>query len=121
MDLMSDCSRKSLISGQTIFSWDTRAQRLDTRPRLRTIRAIHKGLPHLRVVYGGVYPSYADKVVMAECDEIDAIVRGEGEQTILGLIRTWEQTQDLSYVDGVTWRKGDEIIINRSRGRSGSG
>jgi len=33
----------------------------------------------------------------------------------VGLIRTWEQTDDLSYVDGVTWRKGDEIIVNRSR------
>jgi anaerobic magnesium-protoporphyrin IX monomethyl ester cyclase len=82
---------------------------------LKTIRAIHTELPNLRVVYGGVYPSYADKVVMAECKEIDAIVRGEGEQTIVGLIRTWEQTNDLSYVDGVTWRNGDQIIANRSR------
>ena len=82
---------------------------------LKTIRAIHKELPRLRVVYGGVYPSYADRVVMAECEEIDAVVRGEGEETIVGLIRTWEQTDDLSYVDGVTWRKGDEIIVNRSR------
>jgi anaerobic magnesium-protoporphyrin IX monomethyl ester cyclase len=82
---------------------------------LKTIRTIHKELPHLRVVYGGVYPSYADKVVMDECEEIDAIVRGEGEQTVVGLMRTWEQTNDLSYVDGVTWRNGDEIIANRSR------
>ena len=82
---------------------------------LETIRAIHRELPHLRVVYGGVYPSYADRVVMAECEEIDAIVRGEGEQTIVGLIRTWEQTDNLRYVDGVTWRKGNEIIVNRSR------
>ncbi len=82
---------------------------------LKTIRTIHKELPHLRVVYGGVYPSYADKVVMSECEEIDAIVRGEGEQTVVGLIRTWEQTNDLSYVDGVTWRSGERIIVNRSR------
>ena len=82
---------------------------------LKTIRAIHHELPHLRVIYGGVYPSYADKVVMAECAEIDAVVRGEGEQTIVGLIRTWEQTNDLRYVDGVTWRNGSEIIANRSR------
>ena len=82
---------------------------------IRTIKAVHKELPHLRVVYGGAYPSYADKVVMAECEEIDAIVRGEGEQTVVGMIRTWEQTDDLSYVDGVTWRNGDELIVNRSR------
>jgi len=82
---------------------------------LKTIRVIHRELPHIRVVYGGVCPSYADRVVMAECEEIDVIVRGEGEQTIVGLIRTWEQTNDLSYVDGVTWRNGDEIVANRSR------
>lgn len=82
---------------------------------LKTIKAIHQQLPQIRVVYGGVYPSYAHEVVMAECEEIDAIVRGEGEQTIVGLIRTWEQTDDLSYVDGVIWRKGKEVIVNRSR------
>jgi anaerobic magnesium-protoporphyrin IX monomethyl ester cyclase len=82
---------------------------------LKTIRAIHAALPQIRVVYGGVYPSYADRVVMAECPEIDVVVRGEGEQTIVGLIRTWEQTSDLSYVDGITWRKGNDVIVNRSR------
>ena len=82
---------------------------------IRTIKAIHEKLPQIRVVYGGVYPSYADRVVMAECEEIDAIVRGEGEETLLGLLRAWEQTNDLHYVDGVTWRNGEEIIVNRSR------
>ena len=82
---------------------------------LKTIRAIHQKLPHLRMVYGGVYPSYAHQAVMAECEEIDAIVRGEGEQTILDLIRAWEQTDDLSHVEGVTWRRGKEIVANRPR------
>ncbi len=82
---------------------------------LKTIRAIHRVLPQIRVVYGGVYPSYADQVVMAECEEIDVVVRGEGEQTIVELIRTWERTDDLSSVQGITWRNGNEIIVNRSR------
>ena len=82
---------------------------------LKTVRAIHEKLPHIRVIYGGVYPSYAHQAVMAECEEIDVIVRGEGEQTIVDLIRAWEETNDLSRVDGITWRKRDEIIVNRSR------
>jgi anaerobic magnesium-protoporphyrin IX monomethyl ester cyclase len=82
---------------------------------IKTIKTIHEKLPHIRVVYGGVYPSYADRATMAECEEIDAIVRGEGEETILGLLRTWEQTNDLRYVDGVTWRNGEEIVVNRAR------
>ncbi|HEX9333512.1 MAG TPA: radical SAM protein, partial [Anaerolineales bacterium] len=28
---------------------------------------------------------------------------------------TWEQKNDLSYVDGVTWRDEDRIVVNRSR------
>ena len=56
---------------------------------------------------------------MAECEEIDVIVHGAaGEQAIVGLIRTWEQTDDLSAVDGITWRNGHEIVVNRSRTRS---
>jgi anaerobic magnesium-protoporphyrin IX monomethyl ester cyclase len=82
---------------------------------LKTIKAIHKKLPHIRVVYGGVYPTYAHQAVMAECEEIDAIVRGEGELTAVSLLRAWEQTDDLRYIDGVTWRDGKEIIVNRSR------
>ena len=82
---------------------------------IQTIKAIHQKLPHLRVVYGGVYPSYAHRSIMAECEEIDAIVRGEGELTVVSLLRTWEQTDDLSYMDGVTWRRGEEVIVNRSR------
>jgi anaerobic magnesium-protoporphyrin IX monomethyl ester cyclase len=82
---------------------------------IKTIRAVHQQLPQIRVVYGGVFPSYADQFVMKECEEIDVIVRGEGEQTVVNLIRTWEQTDDLSGVDGLTWRKGHEIIVNRSR------
>ena len=82
---------------------------------INTIRAVHQQLPQIRVVYGGVFPSYADQLVMRECEEIDVIVRGEGEQTVVALIRTWEQTDDLSGVDGITWRKGHEVIVNRSR------
>ena len=82
---------------------------------IKTIRAIHKELPRPRVVYGGVYPTYAHQAVMAECEEIDAIVRGEGELTVLSLLRAWEEGNDLSYIDGVTWRDGKEIIVNRSR------
>jgi anaerobic magnesium-protoporphyrin IX monomethyl ester cyclase len=82
---------------------------------IKTIRAIHQALPHIRVVYGGIYPSYADRAVMVECEQIDVIVRGEGEQTIVELLHSWEQSGDLSGVDGITWRKGHEIIVNRSR------
>lgn len=82
---------------------------------LRTIHEIKTVYPMVRIIYGGVYPTYAHQGIMRECSEIDFIVRGEGEQTIVGLIRTLEKDGELEFVDGVTWRDGDEVIVNRPR------
>ncbi len=73
---------------------------------VRTIQAIRKALPKIRIVYGGVYPSYADQVTLEEHLEIDVIVRGEGEQTTVDLIQAWEHGQNLEDVAGITWRRG---------------
>ena len=82
---------------------------------VKTIKQIKGSFQNIKIIYGGVYPSYADQSIMRECPEIDFIVRGEGEETTLGLIRTLENKGELGYVDGVTWRNGDQIISNRSR------
>ena len=82
---------------------------------VRTIQEIKSAFPKMSVIYGGVYPSYADKSIMQGCSEIDFIVRGEGEQTILELINAIENNENLDKVDGLTWRNGDQIIANRSR------
>ncbi len=82
---------------------------------IQTIHEIKTSYPHVKIIYGGVYPTYADQSILRECRDVDFIVRGEGEQTIVGLIRTLENNGDLEYVDGATWRKGDQIIANRPR------
>ena len=46
---------------------------------------------------------------------MDIIVRGEGEQTIVELIKALENKESLEKVDGITWRNGNQIIANRSR------
>lgn len=82
---------------------------------LKTIHEIKTACPNIKIIYGGVYPTYAHQGIMRECSEIDFIVRGEGEQTIVGLIRTLANNGELEYVDGVTWRDGEQIISNRPR------
>lgn len=81
---------------------------------LRAIRALRQAMPRVKIVYGGVYPSYAAKSILAENPEIDVIVRGEGEQIALDLIAAWEGDMDLSHIAGISWRNGDEIVTNRS-------
>lgn len=81
---------------------------------LQTIKAIRMAFPEIRIVYGGVFPSYADRTILQDCSDIDVIVRGEGEQTTLDLVAAWEAGQPLDDVRGITWRKGHEVIANRS-------
>jgi anaerobic magnesium-protoporphyrin IX monomethyl ester cyclase len=82
---------------------------------MATARALKHALPHLRIGYGGVYPSYAAEAVLRDCRAIDVVVRGEGEATVRDLARTWEQGRSLAEVDGITWRDGEAICTNRSR------
>ena len=80
---------------------------------MATARALKHALPHLRIGYGGVYPSYAAEAVLRDCPAIDVVVRGEGEATVKDLAWTWEQGRSLAEVEGITWH-GEAIQTNRS-------
>jgi anaerobic magnesium-protoporphyrin IX monomethyl ester cyclase len=80
-----------------------------------TAQALKHALPHLRIGYGGVYPSYAAERVLRDCPAIDVVVRGEGEATARDLAWAWEQGRSLAEVEGITWRDDDAIRSNRSR------
>lgn len=82
---------------------------------VETTREIKRAFPDIRVIYGGVYPSYAYQSILQEVSEIDVIVRGEGEGTILDLIQTWEADDEPGSVPGIVWRKDGGIVINRPR------
>lgn len=80
---------------------------------VKTVQEIRKAFPTVRIIYGGVYPSYAYQSILREVPEIDVIVRGEGEKTILDLISTWEKDSNLENVAGIVWRRDGEIVVNR--------
>jgi len=80
---------------------------------VKTVQAIRGAFPPIRIVYGGVYPSYAYQSILQEVPEIDVIVRGEGEHVICNLIEAWEIGPNLENVAGIAWRRSAEIIVNR--------
>jgi anaerobic magnesium-protoporphyrin IX monomethyl ester cyclase len=80
---------------------------------VKTVKAIRAAFPHIRIIYGGVYPSYAYQSILQDVPEIDVIVRGEGEQVICNLIDTWETGPNLENVAGIAWHRGGEIVVNR--------
>jgi anaerobic magnesium-protoporphyrin IX monomethyl ester cyclase len=72
----------------------------------RIARAARAAIPNAWIIYGGVFPTYHWSDIMDQEPAIDFIVRGEGEETIIRLIKALEQKQDLEQVPGIVFRSG---------------
>jgi anaerobic magnesium-protoporphyrin IX monomethyl ester cyclase len=68
-------------------------------------RALRARWPAIRILYGGVFPTYHWRDVLAAEPQIDAIVRGEGEETAVRLVEALEQGRALSSVRGIAYRR----------------
>lgn len=66
--------------------------------------AIKQRLPDATIVYGGVHPTYHWDETLRECPAIDIVVRGEGEQTAVDLMRALRGRADLQSVRGIAFR-----------------
>jgi anaerobic magnesium-protoporphyrin IX monomethyl ester cyclase len=68
-------------------------------------RALRTALPRVRMIYGGVFPTYRWRQILQEEQQIDIIVRGEGEETALQVIRALETSTPLETLRGIAYRK----------------
>ncbi|NJN54837.1 MAG: radical SAM protein [Anaerolineae bacterium] len=82
---------------------------------LQTAVTLKTAFPQVKIVYGGVYPSYAAESCLQACAAIDVVVRGEGEETAVELLQVWASGGDLATVRGIVWRDGIWRDGNRFR------
>jgi anaerobic magnesium-protoporphyrin IX monomethyl ester cyclase len=76
----------------------------------RLTRALHAELPRVTIVYGGVFPTYHYREVLAEEPQVDVVVRGEGERTVLDVVRAFESGASLGDVLGIAFRDGGSVV-----------
>ncbi len=81
------------------------------------IGAIRRAYPRVIIVAGGEHPTAAATFCLEDCPAIDACVVGEGEETIVELVRALEQGRLLSTVEGIVCRTGDCVTATRRRAR----
>lgn len=62
-------------------------------------------LPDLRIIYGGVFPTYHWEDVLKEGPEFDYVVCGEGEETCRDLVRALAVWAPLSAIRGIAYRE----------------
>jgi anaerobic magnesium-protoporphyrin IX monomethyl ester cyclase len=73
-------------------------------------RNIRARLPDTRIVYGGVFPTYHFREILASEPQIDVIVRGEGEATVTNVIGALERGEDLLGVGGIAFRRSGHVV-----------
>jgi anaerobic magnesium-protoporphyrin IX monomethyl ester cyclase len=71
--------------------------------------------PEPFIVLGGPHVSFLDEQTLHDCPPVDAVVRGEGEETFRELLERVDARADLAPVRGLTWRAGDRIVRNLDR------
>jgi anaerobic magnesium-protoporphyrin IX monomethyl ester cyclase len=73
-------------------------------------RLVRQRLPACRIVYGGVHPTYFWRDILANEPWVDAVVRGEGEETVRRLVRALERGGPLDAVRGIAFRRGGTAV-----------
>lgn len=69
--------------------------------------------PKIMVVAGGPFATAMPEKILNHCLEIDVIALGEGENTILQLIRAAQGKISLEDVNGIAFRKNKDIITTK--------
>jgi len=78
-------------------------------------RVAKETCPNAPVVLGGPHATFMDSQILSEHPDVDTIVRGEGEQTILDLLQNLFHSGDLQAVPGISFRKNGHIIRTPNR------
>jgi anaerobic magnesium-protoporphyrin IX monomethyl ester cyclase len=64
-------------------------------------RLVANALPSVAIIYGGVYPTYHWREILAREPHVTAVVRGEGEETTRQLIQALETEASLLDIPGL--------------------
>jgi anaerobic magnesium-protoporphyrin IX monomethyl ester cyclase len=68
-------------------------------------RALRATLPQAWILYGGVFPTYHWRDILEQEPQVDCIVRGEGEETVVRLMAALEKGAPLERIPGIAFRR----------------
>lgn len=81
------------------------------------IQAIHEVNPNLTIICGGEHISATPDFCMDSCPEIDVCVTGEGEETIVELMKALDGDCGLEGVGGIVYRSSHGLARTARRAR----
>jgi radical SAM superfamily enzyme YgiQ (UPF0313 family) len=90
----------------TAFGWDRACN---------TAIDIKKDIERVFVAVGGPYPVALQEKCLEDCDDIDAVITGEGEITVVKMLQRLDSGKGLEGVEGIAFRLGSLIKKNPPR------
>lgn len=90
----------------TAFGWER---------AMRTASDARKGNRHSFITVGGPYPIAMQGACLQDSWDIDAVVTGEGEHTVVELLERLSGGADLRDVRGLAYRSGGAVVTNPPR------
>ncbi len=82
------------------------------------VRLAKRAAPEALTVMGGPHASMAAEDTLAHIPELDIVVRGEGEETVLDLCRALARKRDINgigHMAGISFRQDGRVVTNRPR------
>ncbi|MEZ5843124.1 MAG: magnesium-protoporphyrin IX monomethyl ester anaerobic oxidative cyclase [Hyphomicrobiaceae bacterium] len=80
----------------------------------RVAAAVATARPGIAIIYGGVFPTYHWREILDAEPYVTAIVRGEGEETVVRLMRALDVRRPLAHVAGIAFRGHDGAPVATS-------
>lgn len=116
---------ETILLDQTSFVEEASEFLLQTGPRLiglaticssfritlRIVQAIRRHAPEVFLVLGGPQATAVAEAVLDHVPELNAVLRGEADYSIVALLRAVERGAGLEMVDGLSWRNSDGTVI----------
>ncbi len=82
---------------------------------LELAEKLRQVLPDTHITMGGHFPSFAAPQLLSDYPVLDSIVRGEGEMTLLALVKQLESPEHWGDIAGLSFRAGDRLVHNPPR------
>lgn len=76
---------------------------------------LKKARPDLPIILGGTHATLLPEETLTTAPAIDVLVRGEGEVTIVELLRALEGKKPLGDIAGISYRRDGEVVSNPTR------
>ncbi len=110
-------TRKIMAGHYDMVGFTCSAQRT-YQPTVTILKRIREMGYKNHATIGGVFAATAAREIMEECHHLDSVIVGDGEYTILELVKALESNRDLTGIKSLVYRThGEEIVANPRRER----